>query len=103
MIALRVSFPCFVFPPSATRCASRATGYNTRDPDADLLLHLQTKDLVMSATTAAPRLEATTATIALVAVPLRLVATGKINPAIACISQRLTPDCHIHSYPTHNL
>lgn len=43
----------------------------------------------MSVTTAAPRPGATTAMIALVAVPLRLVATGKINPTTASKSQTI--------------
>lgn len=97
MIGLRVSFTHSVFCLSATRCAAlrqlRATKFHTTDQI--LTSTLQTRDLVMSVTTAAPRLEATMAMIALVAVPLPplLVATGKRTSAIAPNSQTFSPDC----------
>lgn len=52
----------------------------------------------MSVTTAAPLPEATTATIALVAVPLRLVATGKTDTPDNHFRfiQTVIPDCRIH-------
>lgn len=97
VIGSRVSFPLSVFCLSATRCAAprqlRPTKFHTTDQI--LTSTLQTTDLVMSVTTAAPRLEATMAMIALVAVPLPplLVATGKTTSAIA-------PNSHKHSAPT---
>lgn len=52
-------------------------------------------------TTAAPLPEATTATIALVAVPLRLVATGKTTPTTTCDSHTVIPDCRFHLHTSH--
>jgi len=82
---------CFFLCPSATHCA---TLRNTRNQTLTSCT-LQTRALVLSVTTAAPRLEATTATIVLVAVLLRLlrVATGKTTSTIACNSQTISPDC----------
>lgn len=60
-------------------------------------------DLATSVTTAAPLPEATTATIALVAVPLRLVATGKTSPTSTSGLQTTIPDCHIHLYSSYKL
>lgn len=57
----------------------------------------------MSVTTAAPRPGATTATIALVAVPLRLVATGKTTPTTASSLKTDILDCRIHPHPCHKL
>lgn len=55
-------------------------------------------------TTAAPLPEATTATIALVAVPLRLVATGKTPPDNHFrFKQTVIPDCYLHLHTSRNL
>lgn len=55
----------------------------------------------MSVTTVAPLPEATMATIALVAVPLRLVATGKITHDKCFQFTNKTSDCHSHSHTSH--